>query len=598
MPSDSAESTSVQYVHSVSEAYRLLPSASRWNSVELDFNIFPTPRISDSIPSKFSKSFDYDLVITSKKNLFRCVSIFVFLVLALLALVLSLHFVPGKHAHHGSLNNYTVPINKALTLFDAQKSGVLPKNSTVKFRGDSGLKDGNTTNVQVDLIGGFYDSGNNVKYSLTIAYTVTLLSWSVIEYNQKYVDIGEIEHVKDIIRWGSDYLLKVGSTTNDTTAENDINCWQRPEDMTYPRPVSVCNNVGSDLAGEIVAALSASSLVFKDDEKAYSVKLSKSAENLFELATGASYKQGRYTADEACGREAQQIYNSSGYLDELVWGGTWLYFATGNVSHLGYVTKHFELAMKEDSIYDGLLDWDNKLTATTVLLARLQYFHDPGYPYEFTLEASANMSDALICTYMFDQIASVTPGGLILLKSGHDAPLQYAAAASFLSKLYYDYLYMMGRSDASCGYEQFSVDLLQSFSLSQVNYIIGDNPMKMSYLVGYTDKFPTHVHHRSASIPWDNQQHSCVEGARWLTSKDPNPNIIIGAMVAGPDKTDNFTDERGMPQFTEPTISGNAGLVAALIALHESPFNSSSLISVNGGIDRTGIFSNIHVELS
>lgn len=69
-----------------------------------------------------------------------------------------------------------------------------------------------------DLVAGFYDSGNNIKFSFPTAYTVTLLSWSVIEYHQKYDDIGELEYVKDIIRWGSDCLLKLFVAPNAASA--------------------------------------------------------------------------------------------------------------------------------------------------------------------------------------------------------------------------------------------------------------------------------------------------------------------------------------------------------------------------------------------
>lgn len=77
----------------------------------------------------------------------------------------------------------------------------------MKFRGDSGLQDGNS--AKTNLTGGFYDSGNNIKFTFTTAYTMTLLSWSTMEYQGKYADIGELHHVREIIRWGSDYLLKV-----------------------------------------------------------------------------------------------------------------------------------------------------------------------------------------------------------------------------------------------------------------------------------------------------------------------------------------------------------------------------------------------------
>lgn len=79
------------------------------------------------------------------------------------------------------------------------------------------MRDGNTGNTRADLVGGFYDSGNNIKFTFPAAYTITLLSWSVIEYHQKYEDIGELEHIKDVIRWGSDYLLKVFVAPNATS---------------------------------------------------------------------------------------------------------------------------------------------------------------------------------------------------------------------------------------------------------------------------------------------------------------------------------------------------------------------------------------------
>lgn len=47
----------------------------------------------------------------------------------------------------------------------------------------------------------------------------------------------------------------------------------------------------------------------------------------------------------------------------------------------------------------------------------------------------------------------------------------------------------------------------------------------------------------------------------------PNPYVLVGAMVAGPYKDDDFIDERINYTCTEPTIAGNAGLVAALVAL-------------------------------
>ena len=139
--------------------------------------------------------------------------------------------------------------------------------------------------------------------------------------------------------------------------------------MTYQRPASTCDITASDLAGEIVAALSAASLVFKDDQ-AYSKDLVDAAEKLFELATNVdSTKQGTYTMVDACGGEARNFCNSPGYLDELIWGGTWLFFATGNTSYLEDATKRYDDAEKDKIPFDeGIFYWNKKFTANSVIL--------------------------------------------------------------------------------------------------------------------------------------------------------------------------------------------------------------------------------------
>ncbi|KAJ6690063.1 hypothetical protein OIU85_006354 [Salix viminalis] len=71
-------------------------------------------------------------------------------------------------------------------------------------------------------------------------------------------------------------------------------------------------------------------------------------------------------------------------------------------------------------------------------------------------------------------------------------------------------------------------------------------------------------------------------GWKWRDSSKPNPHNITGAMVGGPDGFDQFRDVRTNYNFTEPTLAGNAGLVAAL----------ASLTSSGGiGIDKNSIFA-------
>lgn len=121
--------------------------------------------------------------------------------------------------------------------------------------------------------------------------------------------------------------------------------------------------------------------------------------------------------------------------------------------------------------------------------------------------------------------------------------------------------------------------------LPQVDYILGKNPKNMSYVVGYGKKYPTQVHHRGASIPNDNKKYSCTGGWKWRDSHKANPNTIIGAMVPGPDRFDQFHDVRSNLNYSEATLAGHAGLAPALVSLTSSGGH---------GIDVGTIFSALH----
>jgi endoglucanase len=61
---------------------------------------------------------------------------------------------------------------------------------------------------QVDLSGGYYDAGDNVKYQFPMAFTISLLSWSVLEYNKELESADQLQYALHNIVWGTDYFLK------------------------------------------------------------------------------------------------------------------------------------------------------------------------------------------------------------------------------------------------------------------------------------------------------------------------------------------------------------------------------------------------------
>lgn len=68
-------------------------------------------------------------------------------------------------------------------------------------------------------MGGYYDAGDNVKFGLPMAFTVTMLSWGVIEYGDDIEDGGEYEHALGAIKWGTDYFIKAHTHPNVLWAE-------------------------------------------------------------------------------------------------------------------------------------------------------------------------------------------------------------------------------------------------------------------------------------------------------------------------------------------------------------------------------------------
>ncbi|KAL7124971.1 hypothetical protein ABFS83_14G084400 [Erythranthe nasuta] len=541
---------------------------------------------------KKKKYVDLGCVIVSRKIFLWTVGTLVAAGLLAGLIVLIVKTVPRHHHRPPPPDNYTLALNKALMFFNAQRSGKLPKHNNVSWRGNSCLKDGEP-GLFKDLTGGFYDAGDAIKFNFPQSFAMTMLSWSVIEYGAKFEAAGELNHVKEIIKWGADYFLKTFNHTADTIDrmvaqvgkgdtsggpdENDHSCWTRPEDIDYERPVFQCSSC-SDLAAEMAAALASASIVFKD-EKAYSQKLVHGAKTLFKFSRD---QRGRYSASS----EAAQFYNSTSYWDEFVWGATWMYYATGNNTYLQLATTP-GLAKHAGAFWGGpsygVLSWENKLAGAQVLLSRLRLFLSPGYPYEEILSTFHNQTNLFMCSFLpYYTSFNRTKGGLIQLNHGAPQPLQYAANAAFLATLFSDYMKAADTPGWYCGPKFYSTDVLREFAETQMNYILGKNPRKMSYVVGYGTHYPKQVHHRGASIPKNNVKYTCKGGLKWRDSTKANPNIIVGAMVAGPDRNDGFKDKRNNYNYTEPTLAGNAGLVAALVALSGD---------TDVGIDKNTIFS-------
>ena len=97
----------------------------------------------------------------------------------------------------------------------------------------------------------------------------------------------------------------------------------------------------------------------------------------------------------------------------------------------------------------------------------------------------------------------------------------------------------------------------------------------MSYMVGYGARYPQRIHHRGSSLPsvLAHPAHiACKAGSRYFLSPNPNPNLLVGAVVGGPNSSDYFPDSRPYFQESEPTTYINAPLVGLLAFFSAHPW--------------------------
>lgn len=422
--------------------------------------------------------------------------------------------------------NYGEALQKSLLFYELQRSGDLDESTLrTNWRGDSGLNDG--SDAGLDLTGGLYDAGDNAKFNLPMAYTSTMLAWSVYEDKGAYEKSGQLEYALGNIKWICDYLIKCHPEDNvyyyqvgDGNA--DHSWWGPCEVMQMNRPSFKvdASNPGSAVVGEAAAALAACAAVYKDIDADYSELCLSHAKSLYEFAESTKSDAG-YTA-------ANGFYNSwSGWNDELAWAAAWLHIATGDGSWLDKA-KSYASQCKIDPHWT--LCWDDKGLGALCLIAKL------------TGEKSAPLEESLDwwCSGI-----TTSPKGLAWLDQW--GSLRYATTAAMLAASY-------SESDA-CSSDK--AEKYMEFCERQVNYALGSSGR--SYVVGFGENPPEHPHHRTSQGSWADN----------MNEPASHRHVLFGALVGGPDASDGYTDTVSDYNKNEVADDYNAGFTGALAKMYK-----------------------------
>lgn len=438
--------------------------------------------------------------------------------------------------------NYAEVLQKSMFFYESQRSGTLPSDNRVTWRGNSALNDG--SDVGKNLTGGWYDAGDHVKFNFPMAFSATMLAWGAIDFAGGYTASGQLPYLKKNLRFVNDYFIRCHTAPNELYGQvgnggTDHAWWGSAEVMAMSRPAYKIDQThpGSDLTGETAAALAAASIVFKTDDPTYSATLLSHAIQLYNFAD--TYR-GTYTSAITDAASYYQSY--SGYNDELVWGAIWLYRATGDTTWLNKAETYYaNLSTEPQSTIKSFkwgLAWDDKSYGCYALLAKLtgkaQYKTD----IERHLDYWTDGYNGQRITY--------TPGGLAFLDVW--GALRYAINTGFVAAYYKDAATTTAKGSK-----------YNTFALTQMNYALGSNPNNRSYVCGFGTNPPTQPHHRTAHGCWSNNLNGPPTASR---------HILYGALVGGPGNDDVYTDNRGNYVNNEVACDYNAafsGLLSKLV---------------------------------
>lgn len=445
--------------------------------------------------------------------------------------------VPAVTSVAASDQNYADALDKSLFFYEAQQAGPLPDWNRVEWKTASTMTD--------EVLGGWYDAGDHVKFNLPMAYSASMLAWGLYQYPDGLEKsdlmgtyVNNLEFVLDYLAEcdkGSQVVYQVGNGTVDHTWWGPIGLIEygmadNGSSVAEARATLKSSEGCSAVFGEMAAALAAGSVALNGRiDSSKTAAYLKHAENIFKLAD-ASKSDKVYNNSDASG-----FYRSSHFYDELFYAANWLYIATKDESYLDLATSYIPhlgtmLGEGDTLAYGWAHCWDDNMQGAMLLYA-------------------INTNDSKYVAHVKKHLdrwvngdeAKILPGGLRWLSTW--GCLRYANTSAFIASVASDTIF---KNEDTSKYVEFAE--------AQVNYALGDNPDKRSYVVGYGNNPPENPHHRTAHGSWKND----------LAVPDKNRHILYGALVGGPDESGKYVDDRQNYINNEVATDYNAGYTAML----------------------------------
>ncbi|MCQ2459892.1 MAG: glycoside hydrolase family 9 protein, partial [Ruminococcus sp.] len=240
--------------------------------------------------------------------------------------------------------NYGEALQKSMFFYEVQQSGVLPEWNSVSWRANSMVdEDGKETDV---VPGGWYDAGDHFKFTLTNAYSASVLAWGYIAYKDAVDKAGLGETYRNNLQWGLDYIMQcyrdgkvIGTIGDFEGGSTDHNIWCSAEvylrkhhlnNGEWTRPYDVIAD--SCTMGLCAAALAQGYIIFKDTQPDKAAAYLKQAKTYFEAADKLRDNENGAMSS---------MYNPSSWVDDCMYAANWLYMATDDSSYLDKIKSDY-----------------------------------------------------------------------------------------------------------------------------------------------------------------------------------------------------------------------------------------------------------------
>jgi endoglucanase len=350
--------------------------------------------------------------------------------------------------------------------------------------------------------GGWHDAGDFGKYVVNAGITVGTLLMAYEYFPTKFdndrIHIPEsgngIPDILDEVKYELDWLLKMqdigtGGVFFKLTAEN-FAAMIMPQDDQNSRYIY---ELSTTATGNFAAVMARASRIYAELDTAFSNACLDAAELAWDYLENYPnlVPEGGFTNPPGTGTGQ---YGDADDRDERLWAASELFISTGKSEHHQYFKDHYE----DKGVLTGTMWWGDVTN-----LAQLTYLFSNDHPGIDTSIQEDIRSDLLSrCQELFAQRAG--NGFYVVLSPGEYV---WGSNSIPLNKAILLIL----------GYEQSGIESYKNAAIDQMNYILGVNVHKLSFVTGVGVNFVLNPHHRPSEP--DNI--------------DP---AIPGLLVGGPDQ--------------------------------------------------------------